>query len=202
MSRKKARWVNRYGLHLRVGSKAWRWAHRTFAHKPIESAGSVPQPQPHHSLTLAEGIVAYCHQSLAFAGRMVYTENLTLRQELFHRAPGNFLAAHADCSQYGSAILHWLGVAKAASTDATGAMLAKYHHVTTPAAGRGVVWGPVSKGGVHFAFITGKTPDGKDWYVVGFGNPHAPDRNTLSGMNTYFKERGEPGHTILDFEAA
>jgi hypothetical protein len=185
-------------LHFKNLRRALRWRKR-HPHRRVTSVTVVSnapiKPQPHHPLTLEQKIVAYCHQSLQYAGKMYYTET-ALRSQLFHRKPGEFSDAHADCSQFGSSILHWLGIVKAADTDWTGSMLKKYPVVTGKAPGRGVIWGPGT--GDHFAILTEKTEDGSDWYVVGFGHQSAPDRSTLSGMSKYFHDLGKPGVRFLN----
>lgn len=185
-------------IHFKNLKRALRWRRRHPRRRitGVTVVSNAPiAPQTSHALTREQQIVTYCHHALQFAGKMIYTET-ALRSELFHRAPGDFGGAHADCSQFGASILHWLGVAKVTASDYTGTLLQKFPVVATKAPGRGVVWGPGT--GAHFAFLTEKTPDGKDWYVVGFGHAGAPDRNTLSAMNAYFSKVGKPGVRYLD----
>lgn len=167
---------------------------------------SVPLPPTHTHVTpkptadpLAAHIVYWCHLSLAYAGKMTYTENWTQRQQFFARPVGKFLGASADCSQFVATLLKWGGVKTVTSTDYTGTLLQKGRLVTLAKPGRVVIWGPGT--GTHTAFITEKTPDGNDWYCVGFGHQGAPDRNTLTGMNAYFRSIGKPGVRFLDFTA-
>ena len=145
---------------------------------------------------LEHHIVYWCHLSLAYAGKMTYTENWTLRQRFFARAVGKFLGAFADCSQFVSTLLKWGGVKIVTSTDYTGSLLTKGKPVSRPAPGLVAVWGPGT--GAHTAFITERV-NSTDWYVVGFGHQGAPDRNTLTGMNAYFQSIGQLGVRYLDF---
>lgn len=154
-------------------------------HKPKKT-----DPFPAH-------VVYWCHLSLAYAGKMTYTENWSLRKRFFARAIGKFLGALADCSQFVAAILHWLGVKCVTDTDYTGSLLQKGRPILHPQPGCVAVWGPGT--GDHTAFVTEKVGNG-DWYVVGFGHQGAPDRNTLSGLNAYFASIGHPGVRFLDFE--
>jgi hypothetical protein len=206
---------------FKIGSRAWkRFRHH---HHDIEVAivraklGNPSRIDPNHPLApkshplpkshkhvkpklagpLAAHIVYWCHIALKYAGKMTYSENYTLRQELFHRAIGKFLSSVADCSQFVASILHWLGVKVVTATDYTGTLLQKGKLLAGPQPGCVAIWGPHT--GAHAAFITEKTADGKDWYCVGFGHQGAPDRNTLSGMNAYFAGIGEPGVRFLEF---
>lgn len=185
------------------------WVHTRKHHNPAaidpahpHAPKSHPLPHDHKHVkpnrtdALELHIVYWCHLALAYAGKMTYTENWTLRQQFFARAVGKFLNACADCSQFVSTILHWLGVKVVTSIDYTGTLLQKGKLVDGPAPGRVAVWGPGT--GAHTAFITEKVGNG-DWYCVGFGHPGAPDRNTLSGMNTYFASVGQPGVRFLEF---
>jgi hypothetical protein len=153
--------------------------------------------KPLPETSTAHKIVNLCHESLRFAGKMIYTEDLAARRELFHRKSGEFLRAHADCSQFGASILHWLGNTLVNDTDATGSLWNKGKLLAGPKIGCGVIFGEFP--GQHFGFVTGKVPGGGDWYVVGFGHQGAPDRNTLSDLETYFRQRGFPGTRFLDF---
>lgn len=151
----------------------------------------------HLPLTKAQRAVAFCHHALLFAGKMVYTQDLTLRQQLFGRKPADFAGAHADCSQFVSTILHWLGVKAVNARDFTGTLWNKGKVLAKPQPACVVIFGAYP--GEHTGFVTEKTPDGKDWYVVGFGWGGAPDRSTLTGMESYFAEKGHPGVRFLDF---
>lgn len=143
--------------------------------------------------TFEQRLVAYCHVSLTYAGRMYYTMG-AMRDQLFHRTPGDFKGAHADCSQFVSAMVHWLGSKIATDTDATGSMLDKYAHLGGPRVGCGVVFGAAP--GEHIGVCTEKVGD--DWYVVAFGHNGAPDKNRLSVLKKYFADNGHPGVTYLD----
>jgi hypothetical protein len=157
-----------------------------------------PHVKPHRTATLEDHIVYWCHISLAYAGKMTYTENWTLRQRFFRFAVGVFFGASSDCSQFVATILKWCGVKTVTSTDYTGTLLQKGKRVSMPGPGIVAVWGPGT--GTHTAFITEHIAGGADWYCVGFGHQGAPDRNTLSGMNAYFQSIGKPGVRYLDFE--
>lgn len=172
------------GAHLPHRKPAWFWIWRKW-----RLTGKLP------ALTRRQKILRYAHRSLTFAGKMVYTEGPE-RSQLFHRAPGDFAGAHADCSQYAASILHWVGVHTVTDLDYTGTLLQKGRAESHPAAGRAVVWGPGT--GSHMAWVTAKTPDG-DWWTIGFGDQQGPDRVLLSQMNTYFRDHGKPGVRFLDF---
>lgn len=176
------------GLALEYAHAPKRWRKNVLSNPPLH------RPPKPHPLTLDQRIVAYAHASLDYAGQMVYDEG-PQRSQLFHRKPGDFKGAHADCSQYAAAILHWLGVKSVTDTDYTGTLLEKGRLVNSPAAGRVAIWGPGT--GAHAAFVTAK--HGGDWYTVGFGHQGAPDRQTLSAMNAYFESVAQPGVRYLDF---
>lgn len=150
-----------------------------------------------HKLTRAERLHTNVHESLAFAGRMVYSMSYPTRQELFHRKPNDYAGAGADCSQYVAAELHWVGVKSVTDYDYTGSLWSKGKLLTRPEPMCVVIFGPPP--GEHTGFITGRTPNRRDWYVVGFGWQGAPDRTTLSGNVSYFRERGFPGVRYLAF---
>jgi hypothetical protein len=163
-------------------------------HHPLPPDHTHVKPKPTEALELH--IVYWCHLSLAYAGKMTYTENWSLRQRFFARAVGKFLGAFADCSQFVSTLLKWGGVKTVTSTDFTGSLLQKGNPLSAPKPGCVAVWGPGT--GAHTAFVTEKVGNG-DWFCVGFGHQGAPDRNTLSGMNAYFHSIGQPGVRFLDF---
>ena len=142
-------------------------------------------------------ILHYCTLSLNYAGRMVYTESILGRQGLWRRKPGDFAGAAADCSQFVATVLKWCGVKSVSRWDATGSLWNKGKPIAKPAPAAVVIFGPYP--GQHTGFITHRTKDGKDWYVVGFGWQGAPDRTTLSGNVSYFRERGFPGVRYLAF---
>lgn len=139
------------------------------------------------SLTQTSGgdVVSFAKAALAFAGKMNYTEG-SGRSELFHRKPGDFKGAGADCSQFVASILHWTGNKQVSDSDFTGTLLQKGNQISSPQAGCVVVWGPGN--GVHTAFITEQS--GSDWYTIGFGGQGAPDKVLLSAMNQYFNHSG------------
>jgi hypothetical protein len=164
---------------------------------PIRPAHpDAPKSHPLHARKRlrSDRIVALANDGLRYAGHMVYSEGRD-RSQLFHRQPGDFNGAHADCSQYVASILHWLGVKTVNDRDYTGTLLDKGTPRNDPRPGCVAIWGPGT--GAHAAFVTEK--HGADWFVVGFGHQGAPDRNTLSGMNRYFAQTGNPGVRFLDF---
>jgi len=162
--------------------------------KPGAPQPPIKKPAKHHPLPLAHRIVSYANTGLHYAGRMYYSESGT-RSQLFHRAPGDFDRAHADCSQFAASILHWCGIHSVTDTDYTGTLLQKGHHHTDPAPGRVVIFGAAP--GVHAAIITEKINGA--WYAVGFGHQGAPDRVALTNLEAYFKSAGHPGVTFLEF---
>ena len=190
---RKGSFVVRDGLRMRVGGPLFRFwlRHR----RSIHGQPPLPHPPAHTDLERQKQIVAYCHQALTFRGRMHYTMSAA-RSILFHRRPGDFAGAYADCSQFVSAILHWVGVAVVNQYDDTRTLLEKGTVVKTAAPARVVIFGPA--GGAHGGFVTEKAPNG-DWWVVGFGSGTGPDRVLLSVLKTYFAARGEPGVRFLDF---
>lgn len=189
---KKGRWITRDGLRLRVGSHAWKWWRRN--RRAINGQSPLRRPPKHTPLEVDKKIVAFAHAGLGYAGRMTYDES-GRRSDLFHRRPGDFNGAHADCSQFVSAILHWVGVRSVTDTDFTGTLLTKGRQLTNPRSGAVVVWGPGT--GTHTAFITERAGT-SDWWCVGFGHQGAPDRVTLSAMNSYFSRIGHPGVRFLN----
>ena len=134
-------------------------------------------------------MAAYARQSLRYAGKMRYTEGPT-RSELFHRKPGNFATAAADCSQYVSALAHWCGVKKVTDEDWTGSLYSKGKVLTKPVPGCVVIFGVAP--GVHAAYMVGKG------MTIGFGDQAAPSYVSLSGMLDYFARHGHPGHAFRD----
>ena len=125
---------------------------------------------------------------------MVYTEG-PQRSELFNRKPGDYLSAHADCSQFVSSILHWSGVKTVNDTDATGTLLTKGVHTSAPDVARLVVFGPGA--GVHTGIFTRQVAG--VWHLIEFGEQAAPDEIPLPAAMAYFRTRGELGVRYLDF---
>lgn len=182
---------------------AWRrWRRNPAAIDPTHPHAPPSHPLPHAPVPPKSTdpfhlyVVYHANLGLKYAGRMVYTETAA-RSELFGRPVDGFAGAHADCSQYVSSILHWLGNRVVTKYDYTGTLLQKGKLVARPARGLVAVWGPGT--GAHTAFITEHIRGGSDWYCVGFGHQGAPDRNTLSGMDAYFVSIGQPGVRFLDF---
>lgn len=134
-------------------------------------------------------IVRYAKASLYYAGRMVYTEG-TQRGELFHRKPGEFEAAHADCSQYSASLCHWVGVKGVTDKDWTGTLAEKGVKLTEPRPGCFVFFG--SPPFVHMGVMENTAQ------VIGFGTQSAPDRNSLAGLLAYFASQGHPGYEYRD----
>jgi hypothetical protein len=138
--------------------------------------------------------VKYCEAALAFAGRMVYDES-PLRSELFNRQPGDFAGAHADCSQFVSAVMHWSGVTDVNQWDDTGTLLEKGRAVTEPAIARLIIAG--SGTGVHVGMFT-ENVDGV-WQIVEDGDQAAPDRISEPAFKAYFQSRGVTEFRNRDF---
>jgi len=134
-------------------------------------------------------ILAYARASLVYHGRMVYTEG-PQRSELFGRKPGDFVGAHADCSQYSATLAHWSGVAGVTNTDYTGTLGKKGVQLAQPVPGCFVFFGTPPY--VHMGVM------GKDRHVIGFGDQAAPERNTLAALIDYFHRAGHPGHAFRD----
>lgn len=138
-------------------------------------------------------IAAWARHGVAYRGRMVYTEG-PQRGELFHRAPGKYLGAHADCSQYGASCAHWSGVKRVDASDWTGTLWDKGKVLVNPVLGCGVIFGP--RPGVHYGIITGRRNG--QWLVTGFGTQTGPDTNALSVLESYFLRNGQPGTRYID----
>jgi len=125
---------------------------------------------------------------------MYYTEG-PQRSELFHRPPGDFAGAHADCSQYSASLCHWVGVKDVNDKDWTGTLGKKGRLIEKPRRGAFVFFGPPPY--VHMGVLV-KPLLSRDWHVIGFGDQAGPDESTLPGMLAYFKEQGHPGHAFRD----
>lgn len=134
-------------------------------------------------------IVRYAKASLAYAGRMHYTETVA-RSELYHRKPGDFHGAHADCSQYSSSLCHWVGVIGVTDTDWTGTLATKGKPVDQPSAGVFVFFGAPPY--VHMAVMVSQTR------AIGFGSQSSPDESSLAGLVAYFASTGHFGHAFRD----
>lgn len=175
------KWVWIAGFKVLKNSKEWKalvaWLKK---HRPKPSKRQVA--------------VRYAKASLAYAGKMVYTEG-PQRSELFNRKPGDFAGAHADCSQFVSALMHWAGITTVNDTDATGTLLEKGKAVKDPAIGRICIFGPGP--GVHAAMFVGRS--GGVWQLVEFGEQSAPDEISLPNAIAYFRSRSEPGVRFRDF---
>lgn len=143
----------------------------------------------HKLLPKRRRINAYAKHSLAFAGRMHYTEG-PMRRDLFNRKPGHFDGASADCSQYAASLCHWSGVKDVTDTDWTGTLGQKGLWLVEPVPGCFVFFG--SPPYVHMAVMVDKR------HAIGFGDPQAPDESTLAGLIAYFAGVGHPGHTFRD----
>ena len=136
-------------------------------------------------------------KSLTFAGRMNYTEGPD-RSQLFHRKPGVFAKAGADCSQYSASLCHWVGVKDVTDKDFTGTLAQKGKPLSSPKRGGFVFFGAPPY--VHMG-VTVKPLLSRTWHVIGFGDQAAPDESTLPTMLEYFKQQGHPGHAFRDLTA-
>ena len=135
-------------------------------------------------------LLANARRGLKFAGKMVYDDKDARRSELFHRKPGRFAGAHADCSQYVSSCAHWSGVRSVTDTDWTGTLATKGKPVEQPVPGCIVLFGDPPY--VH----TGVMDEGRR--VIGFGTPDGPDVSNLATLIAYFAGTGHPGHAFRD----
>lgn len=133
-------------------------------------------------------------KSLAYHGRMVYTEGPD-RSQLFHRPRGEFLHAGADCSQYSASLCHWVGVRDVTEKDWTGTLAEKGRAIPKPLRGAFVFFGAPPY--VHMGVLV-KPLLSRTWHVIGFGDQAAPDESTLPGMLSYFRQQGHPGHVFRD----
>lgn len=148
---------------------------------PLRKPKGNPAPVSH----TAQHLVAhYARASLPYAGRMHYTEG-RLRSQLFHRKPGDFNNAHADCSQFAASIFHWAGCTTVTDSDWTGTLWNKGTVLPAPQPSCLVIFGPPP--GVHAAIWM------SDSDVIEFGWQGAPDASTLSGLEEYFAGKGHPG---------
>lgn len=166
----------------------WFWVWRAWRlHRHI------PKP-PKPKITKRSRAVGHAVDALAYHGRMIYTEGPG-RSQLFNRRPGDFLGAGADCSQFVSAIMHWVGVKSVNQWDATGTLLGKGREISQPRKGAIVIFGP--GGGVHTGMFV-EEADGV-WYLVEFGEQAAPDKISLPNAISYFERTGHPGVRFRDF---
>jgi len=125
---------------------------------------------------------------------MHYTEG-PARSQLFHRPIGRFENAGADCSQYSAALCHWVGVKSVNDRDFTGSLADKGRAISKPKRGAFVFFGAPPY--VHMGVLV-KPLRAPSWHVIGFGEQHAPDENTLPGLLAYFAKQGHPGHAFRD----
>ena len=141
-----------------------------------------------------ERIRYYAHAGLAYHGRMVYTQG-PQRSELFHRKPGRFAGAHADCSQYAASCAHWAGVKGVDASDWTGTLGKKGKQVQTAHVKPGMFVFFGAPPYVHMGVM------GRDMHVLGFGGQSGPDRNTLAALVGYFAGQGHAGFAFRDITA-
>lgn len=139
--------------------------------------------------TKRQRIVRYAKASLAYAGKMHYTEG-PQRSELFHRRRGQFKGAHADCSQYSASLCHWVGVNDVTDSDWTGTLCHKGVKLTAAEPGCFVFFG--TEPFVHMGVVESVVS------VIGFGTQSAPDRNSFAGLLAYFASKGHPGYEFRD----
>jgi hypothetical protein len=137
-------------------------------------------------------VVHYAQVAVLHQAAFSYTQG-PQRSELFHRHPGDFRpTVHSDCSQFVSALYHWVGVAGLTDTDYTGTLLEKGKPVVKPKAADTVIFGGGT--GEHAALVT--------WngFTIGFGHsPGAPNRVKLADMVAWFQAHGHPGVRFLAF---
>ena len=134
-------------------------------------------------------IVAYAKASLAYHGKMVYSEGPS-RSELFHRPRGKFAGASADCSQYSATLAHWSGVTTVTDKDYTGTLCHKGVHLLRAEPGCFVFFGAAPY--VHMAVMVSTSQ------AIGFGDQAAPNQSSLAGLLSYFSHIGHPGHEFRD----
>ena len=134
-------------------------------------------------------IVNYAKASLHYHGEMVYTEKLG-RSELYHRKPGDFKGAKADCSQFSAALCHWVGVVGVTDSDWTGTLCKKGQRLISSEPGCFVFFG--TEPFVHMAVMI------DPGHAIGFGSQAGPDESTLAGLLAYFASQGHPGHQFRD----
>lgn len=149
------------------------------------------------ALTRRQRIRRLARRSLAYAGRMHYTEGPN-RSQLFHRPRGDFLGAAADCSQYSASLCHWIGVKDVTDTDWTGTLAKKGRLVERPSRGVFVFFGVPPF--VHMGVMV-KPLLSSQWHVIGFGDQQGPDETPLPAMLRYFEQAGHPGHAFRDLTA-
>lgn len=185
-------------LHFKNLHAAIRWRRKHLGRKIRGVTVHANRPHKtgqHKAPTPAEHAVAFAHLSLHFAGRMTYSMKGD-REILFHRKAGDFLYAHADCSQWYAAIVHWCGNRRVSDTDYTGTLLEKGKEIGSPKPGCCVIFGGGT--GEHAAMITEKDSHGV-WWTIGFGHQGGPDHVSLPNMKAYFAEAGHPGVRFLEF---
>lgn len=138
-------------------------------------------------------LAAWARQGRRFRGRMVYTMDAR-RSELFHRAPGHFAGAHADCSQYDASCAHWSKIKRVSATDYTGTHWNAGKVLPHPIVGCIAIFGAYP--GEHEGTVTGRRHGA--WLVTGFGSQSGPDVNTLDVLLSYFAREGHPGVRFVD----
>lgn len=146
------------------------------------------------ALTRKQRIRRLARRSLAYAGRMHYTEGVN-RSDMFNKPRGDFLGASADCSQYSASLCHWVGVKGVTDTDWTGSLAKKGRMVERPARGVFVFFGAPPY--VHMGVMV-KPLLSSSWHVIGFGDQSAPEESTLPGLLSFFNREGHPGHQFRD----
>ena len=148
--------------------------------------------------TKRQRMVAWAKRGLAFHGRMHYCEDLPPavpnRTQLFHRPRGQFLGAHADCSQYAATVAKWSGVKDVDDADYTGTLGRKGAQLPGPIPGCFVFFGPFPH--VHMGVMVNNTT------LAGFGVQTGPDLNTVAGMQAYFAGQGVHGIEYRDITRA
>lgn len=175
--------------------------------KPAFKGKTPPKPVP-----VDKGVLA-AHWAMLFynnlRGKLIYDESGE-RAELFDRvkamlAKGRseaFIVAdlvtnppRADCSQMVATCNMAAGFLKYNDRDYTGTELQEGILIPFAKAqiGDDVVYGAGT--GQHTDKLV--APNGKDWYIVGFGHPGAPDHGLLSGSEAWFASDGHPGIRIL-----
>jgi hypothetical protein len=125
---------------------------------------------------------------------MHYTEGRD-RSQLFHRPPGRFAKAGADCSQYSASLCRWVGVKDVTDLDFTGSLAKKGRQVAKPKRGTFVFFGEFPY--VHMGVMV-KPLLSRSWHVIGFGDQAGPEEATLAAMLMGFANEGHPGHVFRD----
>lgn len=156
-------------------------------------------PLPHVPASPRAEVVYWCQWSVLHQNRFRYTMGPE-RTEMFDHFD-RLIAdtdtdhkTHADCSQFGSALLHHVGNRLVTHTDWTGTLLEKGELVRPSHARPADI---IIFGGGEGEHAAVKTYNG---YCIGFGHwPGSPNRVGILELSDWFRQHGHPGVRYLSF---